>query len=242
MRGEAGAATGRVSDPAREPPRRARRRPVPGPAGHGGHPRARPPAPPTATSALGQWLAGGRASALFAVLAGVGLALATGAREPVRGRDGCARSAGIAVRALLVAALGLALGGPRLRAGGDPDLLRRAVPAGAAVPRAARRRPLLARRRGLGRGSRRCVSQVLRAASPPHGVREPDARACSPTRDAWLGELLLTGYYPALPWLAYLLVGHGRSVASTWAGAGSRPCSSASAPPWPCSPRWSRTP
>ena len=37
--------------------------------------------------ALAQAVAGGRASALFAVLAGVTLALMTGGREPVRGRE-----------------------------------------------------------------------------------------------------------------------------------------------------------
>ena len=55
-----------------------------------------------------QWLAGGRASALFAVLAGVSLALMTGRRVPVHGRERVRASAGLAVRALLIAALGLA--------------------------------------------------------------------------------------------------------------------------------------
>ncbi|HEX8780898.1 MAG TPA: heparan-alpha-glucosaminide N-acetyltransferase domain-containing protein, partial [Nocardioides sp.] len=57
-----------------------------------------------------QWLAGGRASALFAVLAGVSLALMTGRREPVRGGERVRRSAGLALRALLIAAIGLVLG------------------------------------------------------------------------------------------------------------------------------------
>ena len=52
-------------------------------------------------------------------------------REPVHGRERLARSAGLAVRALLVALLGLVLGGLGVRAGGDPHLLRRAVPAAA---------------------------------------------------------------------------------------------------------------
>ena len=56
-----------------------------------------------------QWLAGGRASALFAVLAGVSLALMT--REPLRGRPLAFRTAGIATRALLIGLLGLLLGG-----------------------------------------------------------------------------------------------------------------------------------
>ncbi len=63
------------------------------------------------TLSFGQALAGGRSAALFAVLAGVSLALMTGRRVPVRGRERAARSLGIVVRALLIAGLGLFLGG-----------------------------------------------------------------------------------------------------------------------------------
>ena len=57
-----------------------------------------------------QQLAGGRASALFAVLAGVSMALVSGRQRPVRGRERYAVSARLAVRALLIGALGLLLG------------------------------------------------------------------------------------------------------------------------------------
>ena len=57
-----------------------------------------------------QQLAGGRASALFAVLAGVSMALVSGRQQPVRGRERYAVSARLAVRALLIGALGLLLG------------------------------------------------------------------------------------------------------------------------------------
>ena len=56
------------------------------------------------------WLASGRASALFAVLAGVSLALMSGGPRPVRGRERLATTTGLAVRALLIAALGLRAG------------------------------------------------------------------------------------------------------------------------------------
>ena len=59
---------------------------------------------------LPQQIAGGRASALFAVLAGVSLALMTGGTTPPRGRRRFVLSAGLAVRALLVALVGLLLG------------------------------------------------------------------------------------------------------------------------------------
>lgn len=64
---------------------------------------------PDGELATAQWLAGGRASALFAVLAGVSLALMT--RKPLRGRPRAVRALGILGRAVLVALLGLALGG-----------------------------------------------------------------------------------------------------------------------------------
>jgi len=43
---------------------------------------------PDGSISASQWLAGGRASSLFALLAGVSLALMTGGREPVRARNG----------------------------------------------------------------------------------------------------------------------------------------------------------
>src|SRR5690606_18319682 len=54
-------------------------------------------------------VAAGRASALFAVLAGVSLALMSGGPRPLVGRDLRAAAAGLAVRALLIGAVGLLL-------------------------------------------------------------------------------------------------------------------------------------
>src|SRR5215213_7671585 len=59
---------------------------------------------------VAQQVAGGRASALFAVLAGVSLALMSGGTTPVHGDERRAVSAGLAVRAGLIAVLGLFLG------------------------------------------------------------------------------------------------------------------------------------
>src|SRR5215207_11111618 len=53
----------------------------------------------------------GRAAALFAVLAGVGLALSTGKEKPPAGAELWAARRGIAMRALVIAAVGLTLGG-----------------------------------------------------------------------------------------------------------------------------------
>ncbi|MGY1603682.1 heparan-alpha-glucosaminide N-acetyltransferase domain-containing protein [Geodermatophilus sp. SYSU D00815] len=61
---------------------------------------------PTATTVL----ASGRSAATFATVAGVGIALLSGGRHPVRGRARAATAAGLAVRAVLIAAIGLLLG------------------------------------------------------------------------------------------------------------------------------------
>jgi uncharacterized membrane protein len=61
---------------------------------------------PTVATAV----AAGRSAATFVLLAGVGLALLSGGRTVVQGRERTAVGAGLAVRAVLIGALGLALG------------------------------------------------------------------------------------------------------------------------------------
>ncbi|WP_162799222.1 heparan-alpha-glucosaminide N-acetyltransferase domain-containing protein [Nocardioides sp. 616] len=153
---------------------------------------------------LAHALAGGRASALFAVLAGVSIALLTGAGTPVRGRERAARSAGLVARALLVGLLGLMLAA--LDSGLAIILTYYAVLFVLALP-------------FLGLGARRLfllaagwavlapvASQWLRPMLPERGYASPSFEQL---RDpgGLLSELLLTGYYPALPWLTYLLLG-----------------------------------
>lgn len=149
-----------------------------------------------------QWLAGGRASALFAVLAGVSLALMT--REPLRGRPLALRTAGIAARALIIGVLGLLLGGLDTSIAviltyyavlfvlglpftllGVRALLPLTVAWVALVP---------------------VVSHLVRPLLPERGFDSPTVeQLADPGRLA--SELLLTGYYPVVPWLAYLLAG-----------------------------------
>lgn len=159
---------------------------------------------PEGDLAFGQWLAGGRASALFAVLAGVSLALITGGREPVRGRERTRRSLGLAARALLIAVLGLVLGG---------------VDSGLAVILTYYGVLFLLGLPFVGLGARAlgllAAGWVLLGPVVSHLLRPelPFPRGLSPTfgQLADIGplasELLLTGYYPAVPWLAYLLAG-----------------------------------
>jgi uncharacterized membrane protein len=55
-------------------------------------------------------VAGGRSAATFVLIAGVSLAFMSGGRRVVHGSDRLAASAGLAVRALLIGAIGLVLG------------------------------------------------------------------------------------------------------------------------------------
>lgn len=153
---------------------------------------------------LAQALAGGRAAALFAVLAGVSLALMSGRSEPVRGRERVARSAGIAVRAVLIGLLGLYLGG--LETGIAVILTYYAllfVLGLAFVGLRARALVVWATVIAL---AVPVLSHLLRPSLPARDYESPTFdQLDQPGR--LLSELLLTGYYPVLPWLAYLLAG-----------------------------------
>ena len=151
-----------------------------------------------------QWLAGGRASALFAVLAGVSLSLMTGRRTPVQGRERGRRSLALATRAVLVAAIGLALGG--LETGIAVILTYYGVLFLMALPfLGLTTKPLLALAAAwvvVGP----VVSQVVRPHLPERRYDSPHfAQLADP--GPLVSELLFTGYYPCVPWLAYVLLG-----------------------------------
>lgn len=151
----------------------------------------------------------GRAAALFAVLAGIGLALSTGKQQPLRGTELRAARRGIALRALVVGAAGLTLGG--LEVNISIILVHYAVLFLCVLP-------------FLGLGVKHLfalaavwvlvtpvLAYLLRpwllAATPAlHLARNPvweDLSAPGPL----LGDLFLTGYYPVFQWIAYLLFG-----------------------------------
>ena len=160
---------------------------------------------PDGSLALGQALAGGRASALFAVLAGVSIALVTGRERPLRGGARARASVGLVVRAALVAALGLLLG--EVDSGIAVILTYYGVLFVLALPFLG----LSARWLGL-----LAVAWLVAAPVVSHLVRPslPERQYSSPTwgqlvddPGGLLAELTFTGYYPAVPWLAYVLVG-----------------------------------
>ncbi|MFI6674200.1 heparan-alpha-glucosaminide N-acetyltransferase domain-containing protein [Kribbella sp. NPDC050470] len=149
-------------------------------------------------------LASGRASALFAVLAGVGLALATGGRHPYQDGRLMLRRSGLVARASLLALVGLTLG-----AVDTPVaiiLVYYALLFVCALP-------------FLSLGARALVplalgwsllapvlSHVVRSSLDESGGGNPTFGTLTDPQGL-LTELFLTGYYPVLPWMAYLLAG-----------------------------------
>ncbi|WP_445154763.1 heparan-alpha-glucosaminide N-acetyltransferase domain-containing protein [Arthrobacter sp. Hor0625] len=153
----------------------------------------------------------GRAAALFAVLAGIGLALSTGRERPLEGRPLWAARRGVALRALVVAAVGLSLGG--LEVNIAVILVHYAVLFLCVLP-------------FLGMDIKRLwalaaawilaspvLAYLLRpwllAAEPPLRLGHNPGWEDLATPARLLGDVFLTGYYPVLQWLAYLLVGLG---------------------------------
>lgn len=150
------------------------------------------------------FLASGRASALFAVLAGVGLSLATGGTEPPTGRSYWATVAGVVGRAVVLGVLGLFLGD--LDSGVAVILVNYGflfLIASFFLHMTARKLWLLA---AVWAVFVPVVSHWLRADWPPSSfeVTGFDSLA-DPVR--MLREVFFTGYYPVFSWVAYLLSG-----------------------------------
>ena len=150
----------------------------------------------------------GDSPALFALLAGTGLALASGGRRPFRGHEMAAARAGIAVRALLLLVLGLLIG----------HLMPPEPPAYNILIYFAVYFPLVLPVLGLGPRALFLGAALALVAGPLllhlAGGSLPAFSSYNPTFAtlatepiAVLGQLLLTGTYPALPYLAYLLAG-----------------------------------
>lgn len=159
---------------------------------------------PGADRPLWHWLASGRASALFAVLAGVSLVLMSGGRRPVRGRERAAATAGLVVRALLIAALGLALG--ELDSGLAVILTYYGVLFLLGLPFLGLRSRTLFGLAGAWLVLVPAAAHLVAPHLPPRGFDVPTfAQLADP--GPLLAELTVTGYYPVVPWLAYLLAG-----------------------------------
>ena len=145
----------------------------------------------------------------FAVLAGVGLALSTGKQQPLEGPELRAARRGITLRALVIGAVGLSLGG--LEVNIAIILVHYAVLFLCVLP-------------FVGLGVKRLIAFValwilaapvlayllrpwLLSADPPLRLGHNPGWEDLATPARLLGDLFLTGYYPVVQWIAYLLVG-----------------------------------
>ena len=164
--------------------------------------------PPVTDDGQVSWaftVAAGRSSALFAVLAGVGLALLTrwtsSTPERARRRDRVA----IATRAVLLVLIGLALGEPE--SGVAVILVYYGVLFLLALPfLGLSARALAAWSAGILLVVP-ALSHLVRPEIAPPTYAVPTIEFAN---QGWWGvttELLITGYYPALAWMAYLLAG-----------------------------------
>jgi uncharacterized membrane protein len=159
---------------------------------------------PAGEEAVAHVVAGGRASALFAVLAGTTLALASGGRTPARGRALGVAAAGLGARAVLVALLGLWLG--ELDSGIAVILTYYGVLFLLGLPFLPLRARTLAVLAGLWMVLSPVVSHLVRPDLPPRRFDNASFdQVGEPGLLLW--ELLVTGYYPVLTWLTYLLAG-----------------------------------
>lgn len=154
--------------------------------------------------AFAHQVAAGRASALFAVLAGLSLALVAGHRGPLRGRAWLGMLAGTAVRAALIGFVGLLLG--EVQSGIAVILVYYAVLFVVAVPFMALRTPVLVAVTVAWVGLSPLVSHWLRGrvAATSYDVPSFDSFGAPLML---VRDLLLTGYYPVLTWVSYVLVG-----------------------------------
>lgn len=147
-------------------------------------------------------LASGRAAALFAVLAGVGLALLSGGRRP---RVDGALVRAVAVRSLLLALVGLALGIPD--SGLAVILVYYGVLFLVALPMLGLRAGALAALALAAAVVTPVLSFLLRPALPERLAENPTADLVLTDPAGLLSTLLVTGYYPVLCWTTYLCAG-----------------------------------
>ncbi|HEX6968205.1 MAG TPA: heparan-alpha-glucosaminide N-acetyltransferase domain-containing protein [Micromonosporaceae bacterium] len=158
-------------------------------------------------AALSTWsyaFFGGRASAAFAMLTGVAIAFMTGRRQVPRSA-GRTTAATLGARALFIGALGLALGYT------DPQLGAVILPYYAMMFALAIPLVFLPTRALVTTGLTMAATTPTLVHLLPPDLSGPSHENLSfgHLRDpvALLTELSITGFYPALPWLAYLCAG-----------------------------------
>lgn len=157
-------------------------------------------------SSLAYVLASGRASALFAMLAGVGLALAYGRRSPLRGRNLGGAAAAVTTRGAVLILVGLFLGG--LDSGAAVILVNYGLLFVLAIPFLSLGARTLLPLAATWAVVVPIVSHIVREDMPLSTYNNINPESFNDL-GGLVRELFLTGYYPVLPWTAYLLAGMG---------------------------------
>ncbi len=162
-------------------------------------------------------LSNGTASALFALLAGVGIAFSTGGRRPPTGRAWRAGALSLLTRAVIIGAIGLVLGYVVGVTDAAVILAYYGVLFALAIPF------LRLSTRGLVVAAAAAalvmplVSYAARSAIDPVGASNPTLTDLVTDPLGLMSRLTLTGVFPALVWISYLLAGMavGRSLLSS---------------------------
>jgi len=167
---------------------------------------------------IAQQLAGGRASALFAVLAGTSLVLVAGRRSPVRGAAWQGMLAGTAARAVCIGFLGLLLG--EAESGIAVILVYYAALFVVAVPFLALSTRALVAVTVAWAVLGPAVSFVLRDRLPETSYAVPSFDSLAATV-VLARDLVITGYYPVITWVPFVLAGMvvGRLELRSWRAA-----------------------
>lgn len=157
--------------------------------------------------ALHWLLSAGKASALFAVLAGVGIALSTGGRRRPTGRRWAAGAVSLAVRAALIGLVGLLLGHVVDFSDAAVILPYYALLFLLAIPLLALRPAVLVALSVLLVGLTPVASHLLRADLPGSARLNMSFADVAADPAGMLLEITVTGTYPVLTWVSYLCVG-----------------------------------
>lgn len=147
----------------------------------------------------------GRGVALFALLAGLSLALSSGGVRRLDGPALSAARAGIAVRAGIITVIGLLLGYLDIEA--QVILAYYGVMFILALPLLRLSARPLTWIAGLVALLAPFLMQGLRDYLPDPGEVQPSFTGLLTNFGATAGQLLLTGVYPALPWMAFICAG-----------------------------------
>ena len=165
------------------------------------------PVAPNGDMSVPFMLASGKSAALFAVVAGVGIAFATGSERRPQGRRWVAGAASLVVRALLITAIGLLLGAVVPIDAAAVILPYYGILFLLAIPLLSLSVRSLAVVGLVAALVIPVLSHVLRADMVTPALTNPTFGQLASDPAGMAGMLALTGVFPALPWLAYIAVG-----------------------------------